>query len=165
MLLELIDHSEGLFAAVLEHLVEARDCHTLGALGATNRRIWAAILALPMRQHWRKMKGCSDAIKAINILRNEFITIRDFNNDVVVYSYYTYEQFVSADLADRCYVHRHNKQSYIIMNSMNGYERQNIIRQSILISINNTTPRWLGKYKSYIFCTTGMELKRYMFNV
>jgi hypothetical protein len=159
MLLELLQHHEGIFVAVIDHLVSARDCHTLGALSAANRRLNIVVSAVPWWQHCRKMHNCHKLVKSINILQNKFVTIRELNDVITTYSYYPYGD-VFKD-GEAYYVHNNTKKSYRYIYHTK-YSRMGAYRCGrINISIKGSVPEWVYRY-NYI-SIIGADYDRYVF--
>jgi hypothetical protein len=166
MLLKLLQHHEELFMAVLDHFTNGRDARELAAISAANWRLREFILALPWWQHAVKLQKCHNDIKSMNILRNEFVTIRGFYNDIVVYSYYPHNRnsFNLRFNLNKYYVHRGFKQSYsIIHNVGKKYRIMKIDVKYISICVYGNKPEWLAKYSDFIVingsCTSGYLFK------
>ncbi len=91
MLLELLNHHEDLFLAV----ISARKSADLAVLGATCRQLNSIINALVIYKHYKLFHASLKIIKTINILINDRTTLREFNNNlhVYVYHYPVYESY------------------------------------------------------------------------
>jgi hypothetical protein len=157
MLLKLLGHHEELFAAILRRFIAAVDMCSLCALGAVSRRLRDAVLALPWWRHCCKLSHCNSAIKTINILSNKFVTLRDFNNKLTTYSYYSLERGNIYD--DTYYIHCTNKPSYIMSHTVSGCKiSKGRINTFIPINIIGDKPKWLNKYTSYIIYDVGISV-------
>jgi hypothetical protein len=151
MLLNLLDHHEDLLRAVLGRFVAAYDVRSLAALSAVNWCLYAAVGALPWWQHYCKLRHCNASIKSINILRNKFITMRDFNNNLVTYSYYPLDRInLYNTMPNAYYIHHNINKSYRITHDAWKYNIEDLKSQFISIKIYGKVPAWIRKYNYYV---------------
>jgi hypothetical protein len=176
MLLELLNHHSRLFLAAIEPLILRRDCRSLGALAVTCRQIRSFLAdEVPMLNHHRMLGQNLMQIKNINILYNNYVSIREYRSThVVIYSYWnderdgygllyptntTYWIFRSDTRREIFIVYKRKKVKIHYYNCFSG----------INIYINGTIPTWLYKYNiidihqnandasyGYVFDTTNL---------
>ncbi len=89
MILELLNHHQDLLLGALSPLIWRRDHASLGALGASCRRMRDFLAdKVPFLAHWRKFRLTLCAVKESKILFNKYITLRKINDCIHVYSSY-----------------------------------------------------------------------------
>jgi hypothetical protein len=157
MLLKLLEHREELFAAVLGRFIEARDCHSLGALSGTNWRLYAAVWALPWWQHCRKLLPILTSIRNINILYNKYISIRDYNNKLSIYSCWESMRQTSVRTHRYTnyiiyYVYQYPSMGEYIITHYNTHVNIafRVAENYISIHIDGKVPEWINKYNIYV---------------
>jgi hypothetical protein len=173
MLLELLDHSEGLFAAVLEHLFAVGDRlsrRSLAALSAANWRLNAAMDAAPKWQHMSKLRQCLIVIRRINIISNEYITIRELNNNITTYSYWSMYRNQSGGLylgsKNIYFIRSYSKNiTYTVKHDMKINMAIDPYALPVYIIVYGKIPTWLHKHEECVKCNAGPATIGYVFYV
>jgi hypothetical protein len=169
MLLELLVHHEGLFMNVLRHLIEHIDKRTLQtfcALSAVNWRLNATIEAHPWWQYTRKLQRCLESIKTINTLRNKFITIREFNNNLTVYSYQSPNRKITIKPVGTLIIY--NLHRGMVFDTIHTPKYHIVCEYPwkchLYLRINGSKPEWLQKYKKIRYTRDKQAICDYIFD-
>jgi hypothetical protein len=170
MLIELLTHQDELFHDIILFIRWRRDYRTIAALSTVNRRLRCIILALPWWQYYRIMRPSLKSIEDINILQNNYVTIRElcgrvvsytyFHADNTAYGYATYSTCNMYKIHDWCgrELHRVNyKDNVAIMYHGSHYD-------NISIKIIGPIPAWILRCPRIMVYRNIDCVIRYIFN-
>jgi hypothetical protein len=118
MLLELLEHHEELFYSVIKSIIGAycrQSMCAIAALSAANWRLRNIVIRWPWWRHCCKMRRCLSDIKGINMIYNNYYTLREFNNMLTIYAYWPSERTARSQLIllgiDRYHIYSNNKKN------------------------------------------------------
>jgi hypothetical protein len=142
MLLELLNHHEDLLTAAVGPLIGARKAADLAALGATCRQLRLFITAIPLYKHYKLFNDPLKNIKSINILNNEYISIKECSNSLHIYYYRSTQPWPQA-----YYIWSlKNHKKYCIEYGNNIKISEYDVRNTFYITIKGLIPTWISKY-------------------
>ncbi len=149
MLLELLNHHEDLFIIIIEPLIGARRAADLAALAACCRQMSLFIGITPFYKHSKSLCCSLKNIKSMNIISNEYCSIKEYNNDLHVFRYspppaydyrfhpYTDYYYIRTIKARIFYRIRCNEEIKISKNHDDTH---------INIYVKDHVPSWISKY-------------------
>jgi hypothetical protein len=150
MLLELLEHHEGLFTAAVWPLIWRRDCRSLAALSATCGRLREYLLKLPHVQHTLKFKRSLSSIKHINILYNKYVTIRECGNKLAIYWCWR-EYKINRRIISDYYIYSFPKRVPGCLRHGKRIKYMRVLYSDhMYIKINGIIPDWIKKYEELI---------------
>jgi hypothetical protein len=145
MLLELLQHHEELFQAVIWPLTLRRNCRSLGALAGCCRLLNVVVDNLAFYKHYKNFRSSLDDIERINILDNKYMTLREYNNKLHVNSHWSATQsFTGCETHYMWTVNNSNLQRIRKFNIVTSVFIRCYARLSI--TIEGVIPFWLHKY-------------------
>ncbi len=147
MLLELLQHHHGLFLAAIEPLIGARKVADLAALAASCRLLHGIINDLALYKHHNNFQKSLNEIKSINTLYNNCVTIRDYNDTLVIYHWRG--SHTRAKKMVQYYIWNFKNNTYHSLTQYHvGVVRyfQHSFNSCATMHIKNQIPIWLLKY-------------------
>jgi hypothetical protein len=157
MLLELLEHHESLFCTILSRFIEARDARTMAALSAVNWRLNAALAADSWWQHRCKMRFCLGDINRINYIYNNYMALREYNDNLHEYILLGYTNSsryttVSYYYSSSYFTYNYNtKKGYLLDHHYNIINIKSMGRRIInnmCICVIGEIPQWINKYNN-----------------
>jgi hypothetical protein len=151
MLLELLNHHEDLFLAAVGPLIGARKTADLARLAASCRRLRMFIGTTLFYKHYVCFQHSLKNIKSMNILSNEYCSIKEYNNDLHVFRY---EPIPIGATYPNIYNNRYcirTIKTRILYSIIHDRERTMIKRDLSIISsfsmfVRGSLPSWINKY-------------------
>jgi hypothetical protein len=168
MLLDLLEHHEDLFLAVIGRFI-GQNMRVLAALSTVNRRLNGIVSSLCWPKHAQKLHHSLSLIKTINILQNKYVSLREFNGCVTVYSCWEISRY-TGDFSEM-----HDPVHYYIYNTSRSFHnllihgetiisrRINIYDCGFTIIINGNIPEWIKHYNVFTI-NQQTHLENYIFN-
>jgi hypothetical protein len=156
MLIELLQHHHELLAAAVWPLIWRRDCRSLRALGGTCRQLRGFLAAeVPFWAHFWRMRRCMNYISSINIINNEYLTLKENNGKLFIISYWNHERYAEGNPSSLIASHSRYLLWYIghgrkiismRYNKITITNDDNYIVKYVYIRIIGIPPEWLLKY-------------------
>jgi hypothetical protein len=154
MLLELLQHHHGLFHAVIEALISARNAADLVRLATCCQQLRLFIVELSFYKHYGLFRCSLKNIKNMNTLSNEYCSIKEYNNDLHVFRYdpaFIWDRRMYM-LEDNYYIRTIKARIFYRIRCNNRVDiiKNNNIVNNIIIYINGPIPSWMIKYSIYM---------------